>query len=149
MLNVQIYGQRDARWANDKMGGGGLLKDYGCTVTCLSSLLSYLDYLCTPGFLNKKDIYWNKTNLVDWNKVARVSGKKFVKRVSPYNNWDVWTTINIKRTPVLVEVMADPIGNKGGRHWVLFVGSQKCIDPWSGSITSTSMWTPTGYAIYQ
>ena len=144
MLNVQVFSQRDARWGNDLMGGKGKLKDFGCAVTCLSSL-SGID----PKTLNSKDIYWNKTNLVDWNKAAKVIGKKFIKRASPYNNLDVWTRINVLQTPVLVEVMADPIGNIGGRHWVLFIGSQKAMDPWTGLITPTSKWKPTGYAIYQ
>ena len=72
---------------------------------------------------------------------------KFIKRVYSYNNIEVAFNVYVKRVPVLVEVDSTPIGVPGGRHWVLFVGDRMCFDPWTGSITPTSKWKPTGYAL--
>ena len=47
---------------------------------------------------------------------------------------------------VMVEVNAASIG--AVKHWVLFVGRQKMIDPWTGTTESTSKYPLTGYSIY-
>jgi hypothetical protein len=147
MLNLILFSQRDPKWANDLMAGGGKLKDFGCTITCLSSISTYYGLPQTPKTINKTDIYYRKTNLVDWFKMLKVLQAKSYKRVRSYNNTEVAFNVYILRKPVLVEVDAGPIGNAGGRHWVVFVGDRKCFDPFTGQITPTSKWTATGYCL--
>ena len=155
MLNLTLFSQRDPKWANDLMAGGGKLKDFGCTVTCLSSISTYYGLPQTPKTLNKADIYFTRTingkkvgtNLVDWVKATKILQAKSYKRVRSYNNAEVAFNVYILRRPVLVEVDAKPIGNPGGRHWVVFVGDRKAFDPWTGTITPTSKWNAKGYCL--
>lgn len=147
MINLNLFSQRDPKWANDVMAGGGKLKDFGCTVTCLSSISTYYGLTQTPKTINKTDIYYRKTNLVDWVKAVKVLQAKSYKRVRSYNNTEVAFNVYILRRPVLVEVDAGPIGNPGGRHWVVFLGDRKAYDPFRGVVTNTSVWRPTGYCL--
>jgi hypothetical protein len=54
--------------------------------------------------------------------------------------------IYIKKFPVMVEVNGAAIG--GRKHWVLFVGDGKMVDPWTGSVRAISTYPLTGYSLY-
>lgn len=152
MLNLQVYSQRDARWAKDQHGTSQFtLGQTGCVVTGLAMVFKYFGFNSDPKLLNSiltKGKGYAYGNLVIWSKVAELTGTKFVKRTSPYNNVDVWTQINVFKRPVLVECIA-PKGVPGGKHWVVFIGDRKAVDPWTGSIEPTSKYTPLGYAYYK
>jgi hypothetical protein len=86
--------------------------------------------------------------LVLWNRIPVAFNKlKWIKRVYSYNNLETSLYVYAKRMPVLVEVNAARIG--ASRHWVLFLGSQKAMDPWTGTIIPTSTYPPTGEAFIQ
>lgn len=152
MIQTKVFSQRDRKWANDKMGESGLtLHNYGCTVTSLASLLCALGYDETPKTVNRKlsahGGYYKKTALILWSAVSRIWTKlKFVKRAYNYNNLEVIWYVYGKRIPVLVEVNGAKIG--AARHWVLFVGDKKMIDPWYGRISVTNYYPTTGYTLY-
>jgi hypothetical protein len=153
MLNLPIFSQRDDRWKNDKHGtSSSTLGQTGCLVTALAMIFKYFGLKdTTPKLLNQiltKNKGYANGNLVIWQRVAELTGMKFVKRVNPYSNTDVAWNIYVRKIPVLVEVLA-PKGVPGGKHWVVFLGNQKAIDPWTGTITSTSKYTAIGYAIYK
>lgn len=152
MINIPIYSQRDSRWKDLKHGTSSTtIGQTGCVISCLAMVFKHFGFNSDPQSLNKLLTVGNgyaNGNLVIWSKVAQLTGTKFIKRTSPYNNLDVWTSINIYKRPVLVEVLA-PKGVPGGKHWVVFVGDKKAVDPWTGTIQPTSKYTLLGYAIYQ
>jgi hypothetical protein len=151
MIKVQAFSQRDPKWRNNKMGKSGLrIHDYGCTITILASLLCSVGYRETPKTVNRKLTahrgYYKSTALLLWNAVPRIWPKtKFVRRAYNYNNPVVAWYVYIKKMPVMVQVSAAKIG--AYRHWVLFIGSRKMMDPWTGKIVSTSTYPATGYAL--
>lgn len=152
MIDVPLYSQRDARWRDKYVGYSRLrIGQAGCTVTALSSFLSrvYNEKL-TPDVVNDKLKAVNAFTgaLLIWYRVPYAFPKlKWIKRVYNYNNAEVSWYVYVRKTPVMVEVNAAPIG--AARHWVLYLGSQKAMDPWRGQIIPTSTYIPTGYSLYQ
>lgn len=153
MINVSyIYSQRDTRW-RDKCLGFSKLKigSYGCTITALASFISHVyNERFTPEDINNrlKAVKAFSGALIIWYRVPIAFPKfKYIKRAYNYNNAEVAWYVYLKKTPVMVEVNAASIG--APRHWVLYLGSGKMIDPWYGRIDSTSKYPPTGYALYQ
>jgi len=152
MIDVPVYSQRDSRWRDKYVGFSRLrFATSGCTVTALSSFLSsvYNEKL-TPDVVNEKLKAVNAFSgaLLIWYRVPYAFPKlKWIKRAYNYNNTEVAWYVYVKKTPVMVEVNAASIG--AARHWVLFLGSGKMMDPWTGKIENTSKYPPTGYALYQ
>jgi hypothetical protein len=151
MINLpKLFSQRDPKWKMKKLGTSSLtLGTAGCTLTDLSMLLNFYGIKSEPDELNeqlKASGGFYMGSLIVWSAFVRRFNFKSYKRSLSYNNWDVWTQINIYGRPVLVEVKA-PVGVPGERHWVIFLGNQKAADPFTGTIESTSKYTPTGYCV--
>lgn len=144
---MTIYSQRDSRWKNKKLGfSTRTIGTDGCTLTCISMLVGE-----TPDVVNDKlkAVKAFSGALIAWGNIQKAYPQlKFIKRVRNYNNWEVSFWVNLKGKPQLVEVYAGKIG--APRHWVVFIGNKKCIDPWTGLTISTSYYTPlTGYALLE
>jgi len=143
---VQTLSQRDTRWANQKLGTSSVtIGSYGCTITAISILLE-----TTPNIVNNKMIsgggYANQ-NLVNWSKLPIVFSKiKKATRYQAYNN-DIVSDAIKKYGGCLVEVDGKRIG--ANRHWVLYIGDQKMIDPWFGTVKATSYYPATGCAVIE
>ena len=87
-----------------------------------------------------------KGNLVVWEDIPKAFPGIQIRRVWYYDNNDVK-----KNVPnVLVEVPGKAIGGSG-KHWVVFIGNQKCYDPWTGLERPTNDFVkygdPTGYCV--
>lgn len=152
MIPVTTFSQRDPKWANKYVGFSKLtFKNVGCTITALASLISYVyQETYTPDKVNEmlKGANGFVGALVLWNRIPVAFNKlKWIKRVYSYNNLETSLYVYAKKMPVLVEVNAARIG--ASRHWVLFLGSQKELDPWDGTIKSTATYPPTGEAFIQ
>lgn len=165
MIAVTTFSQRDPKWANIKLGfpvkytdADGKEKTYtttigqsGCTITSLSSLISYVyQETYTPDKVNEilKGVGGFVGPLVLWSRIPLAFGKlKWIKRVYSYNNLETSYYVYVRKMPVLVEVNAAKIG--APRHWVLFLGNQKMLDPWDGTIKGTNTYPPTGEAFIQ
>ena len=130
------YSQRDNKWKDDKMGSG-TLGNFGCAVTCISMISEI-----TPAVMNNeiKSVGGYQDNMLVWEKLDLIKGLDFIKRVRTYENNEVANNL-----PCLVEVNGAPIG--GTTHWVLYIGNQKCWDPWDGKEKSTSTYFPIGYSV--
>lgn len=133
--------QRDIRWGNLFLGNSNLyIRDYGCVITCIAMILN-----TTPDIVNTrlKAVGGFSGALVIWAKIEEAFPGIKVKRVWFYDNADVKAN-----TPnVLVEVPAYPIGGTG-KHWVQYIGNQRCNDPWTGNDRSTADFpNPSGYCI--
>ena len=152
MLKLELWSQRDARWKDDKYGESeNTIGQLGCATTCVASILKYYGYDTDPKRLDDLLVsnkgYSQKT-LIIWSKVAELFPKvKFEGRFYSYTNTKVieWLARGI---PVLVQVDAAPIGAAGTQHWVVFIGDKKVYDPWTGAVTPTDKWTPTGMAVF-
>lgn len=149
MINVPIIGQRDARWVNIPLGfGTGTIGDFGCTLTALTALAGKNNVAETNDLFKASGAF--SYNLVLWSAVPKaLKNLKFVYRYYYYDNAKVADYVYNKKTPVPVEVDATPIGSPRTSHWVLFLGDQKCLDPWVGQIRSTGDFPiRKGFALY-
>jgi len=134
---MTIYSQRDIAWKSLLMGSGNI-GNYGCLITCIGMLCNL-----TPKEVNEKikSVKGYEGNMVIWGKLSTaIPGLSFIKRVKSYNNSDVLANL-----PCAVEVDGSPIG--GDKHWVLYIGNKKMLDPWTGTERPTSAYTPVGYAV--
>jgi len=156
-MDYMQLSQRDPQWAKKRLGKSTTdkytLGSHGCTVTALTTMLNRrFSYKLTPDEVNEKlkkvnafaDNGAGQLVLINWARVSMAFPElKWVKRVRNYNNAEVSYWVYVKRRPVMVEVQFGAM-----RHWVLFVGSFKCIDPWTGRMVSTNTYPTTGYALY-
>ena len=152
MIPVTTFSQRDPKWANKKLGFSNLtIGNYGCTLTCLSSLISYVyQETYKPDKVNEllKNANAYVGALVLWSRIPLAFNKvKFIKRVYSYNNLETSYYVYVRKMPVLVEVNAAKIG--APRHWVLFLGNQNELDPWDGTVKSTATYPMTGESFIQ
>jgi hypothetical protein len=103
----------------------------------------------TPDIVNSrlKDVRAFDGALLYWSRVPLAYPKfKWIKRAGSYNNAEVRYYVYTKKIPVLVQVNAWSIG--AAIHWILFLGDQKALDPWTGTFITTAKYPPTGYALY-
>lgn len=136
--------QRDSAWKSIKLGFSTTttIGSHGCTITCVSMLAGI-----TPKETNerlKSVSGYANTNLIIWSKIKEaIPWLEFVWRGYTYENAKVADAIK-QWGGCLVEVDGTPIG--GSRHWVLYIGNQKMIDPWDGKEKPTSSYKAIGYA---
>lgn len=131
--------QRDVRWKDIKIGKStSSIGNYGCTLTCLAMLAGTTpDVVNTEltrvgGFLVNR-IIWQKINETNLPLEFPDMGRAYA-----YDNDRVLEAIN-KNGGCLVEVDFDGIiSTPNDRHWVLYIGNQRCIDPWTGNEVATS-----------
>ncbi len=137
--------QRDPRWINTKLGfSESTIGMYGCTVSAIGDVLGL-----TPDVVNEKMKAVNgfsNGNLVIWAKIEEAFPGVKINRVWTYTDAD--NQIVKDNVPnVIVEVPATAIGGSG-KHWINFIGNQKCKDPWTGTVRPTSDFPgASGYCI--
>jgi hypothetical protein len=151
MIEIKLYSQRDATWGNDQHGTSSTkLKDTGCTITVLTVLLNQTGYDETPKTTNQKltsNSGYSSGNLLNWSVVPKIWPKlSWVGRYYSFDNSKALEWLKNGLIP-MIEVSATPIGGTG-KHWLGAVGDGKVFDPWTGTITDFSKWTPTGMALY-
>jgi hypothetical protein len=139
------FSQTDPKWANDKHGTSNYtLRQTGCTITALASLLSHYGVNETPRTVNQKLTQNNgylNGNLLIWSAIPKIwPNMRFVERLYSYDNNRVRANL-----PCLVEVSMPQA--PGGKHWIIFRGGGQMIDPLDGKTKPTSTYTPTGAAI--
>ena len=142
---LEKLSQRDSRWSGILVGTGNKnIGEVGCTITALAMLAG-----TTPDVVNEKLKNvggYAQTNLVVWSKIKEaLPNLEFEWRGYGYDNDRVKQAIE-DYGACLVEVSGARIG--GIKHWVLFIGDGKMIDPYFGTEKSTGWYgDPTGYAI--
>ena len=160
MINTNIYSQNDLRWRFKKVGYGPQTfgtdifgrwtNAVGCTVTCLTSLLSASGTVLTPdqvntalvyknGFLNQGTIINPSGSLIYWPNIpSAFTNISFDGRFYAYNDAEVKNLIS-QGFPVLINV------TWGGGHWVLALGDHMVMDPWDGKVKPFGTFQPVGY----
>lgn len=141
---MRVYCQRDTRWKDQKLGTSQVtIGSHGCTITCLGMLAEM-----TPSEVNAALLSVNgyaNGNLVIWDKIDdALPNLTCLERSTTYNNDKVADAIS-KYGGCLVEVNGAPIG--GSKHWVLYIGNQKLVDPWDGETKPTSSYQALGFAV--
>jgi len=146
-MSMQKLSQRDPKWGSKLLGFSktSTLHSYGCTITSLSMLAGL-----TPDETNNrlKAVGGFLVDLIIWSKIEEaIPWLKFEWRGYKYDNDKVKAAIK-RNGGCLVEVDWDGSSNTKGIHWVLYIGNQRMIDPWTGREGSTSKYPlRTGYAI--
>lgn len=160
MFDVPLFSQRDSAWSADRVGFSNYrISSQGCTLTALAAYLKFLGYDVNPRIVNNELIklgeYGPKNPfgayqgaLLVWNNLWRAYPKLKapVQRVKAYSNMRVSAWVYVTpRLPAFVEVNAASIG--ASKHWVLYLGDRKCLDPWTGNIVPTSKYPAIGYCL--
>jgi hypothetical protein len=130
---MQIINQRDPKWGYKKIGNSNLLlKDYGCTISCVSMSSSYFGCFKDPGFLAKY-LSFTSGGLILWNSIGKVLCCEFIWRAYPSN---------FKQSEI-DEALKNPaktclLNVSNGKHWVLgiyrvpFTKRYWVADPYTG-----------------
>ena len=129
--------QCDSRWADKKLGNSNLCK-IGCTCTvCAMAAGTTPDKVVDAcDFTENGKLYWASLSRV---------GLKFIWRGYSYENDKVLMAISDYGF-CLVEVL-HPSGIK---HWVIFIGGKRLIDPLTGRECLTSKYKNlTGYCVLE
>lgn len=141
-----LLSQHDGRWKDAKLGNSDLtMGSSGCLVTDLGMITENL-----PTTVNKKllDAKGFLGPLVIWSRIQSAYPKlKFVWRSYSYNNTSVLNQIQ-RNGFCLVEATHR---FKKCKHWVLFIGNRRLIDPETGTERSTAVynsltWYYSGFA---
>lgn len=124
------YSQRDPRWKDVKINGTPYtLGTDGCLICALSSIAGI-----TPDVAVTK-LRFNGA-MVDWSSIGEI-GLELVQRSDTYNNEYVAKFIKDNgQCIVRVDWDGDKTTTKD-THFVLFIGNQQEIDPWTGTVEST------------
>lgn len=150
LINVPILGQRDDRWASQRLGtvNGTTIGGYGCIITCMAMLATYYGH---PIFPNQEDDWltdnqgYVQGNLYRNDAFPReFADCSFDKIISCTNTPAPLDEINSYLSlgkPVVVMVDFDHDPNDGIQtHFVLIVGKENnmyvCNDPWFGDQTN-------------
>lgn len=144
LFDVQLWSQRDPRWSSDRMGSSYItLGQEGCLVTCVASVMEYLDIDTNPKHYNRlltenngyqypNKMYWLMPEVLWTGKVKRLEYKTFYG-----TGWESAAQAIIDDgRPALAQVDFVP-GGVMNQHWVVLIGKINgvwwCYDPWYGS----------------
>lgn len=138
-----LLSQRDSKWAGIPLGSSTTttIGSHGCTITGIAILAGL-----TPDEVNRRILAvggYQNGNLVIWSKIKEaIPWLEFEWRNYTYegdaDNNRVKDTIS-KYGACLVEVDYDgKISTPRDSHWVVYIGNQRMIDPWTGIEKPTS-----------
>lgn len=144
---MKLFSQNDIRWKKIKLGFSSLtIGSSGCLITSIGMTIE-----TSPDVVNTKlkAVKGFTGALVIWNKIQSAFPQlKFVWRGPSYNNDSVLS--QIKRNGFcLVETTSR--FNKNNKHWMVFIGNKRLLDPWTGTERSTGaynnlLWRLSGFA---
>lgn len=128
-MQYPFYSQNDPRWANVRFSNAWIrIGDYGCLITALASMATWMGDKITPDEFAKKCRYTDK-GLLYWTSIP--APLQFKYRYYKYDeNLAKDTLLNSKYDVVVLEVQW---GRQ--RHWIGLVGWNKepiIHDPWDG-----------------
>lgn len=122
--------QRDPRWGWRKIGNSeSLIKDYGCTITCISMLADYFGCFQDPAWMAK-----NLRFIVDkviWQSVTEKLCFDFTWRFYKFEEKRILDALKSPSAACLFEIKK--------RHWV--VGVRKSAYAWSKWFLTIDPWT--------
>lgn len=128
-MPITYYSQRDPRWAKAKIGSTKLtIGDWGCTLTDVCTLLSWVGVVITPAQLARSPGLFTSAGLINWYVLEKATkgAIKFQRRIGGrlpngrhvFKRDDAAIKNSILKSPktvVIIEV-------NNGRHWVAGLG---------------------------
>jgi len=105
------------------------VKDFGCTITCISMLSDWYGKYRNPAWMAKNLRYVR--DLLIWKSVTEKLNFEFVWRFYKYEENRILKALKGKKTACVLQIK--------GRHWV--VGVRKSIYPWSRWFKTVDPWT--------
>lgn len=142
MSTLVPLSQRDPRWGGKLLGFSktSTLENFGCTVTCVAMMAGL-----TPDEVNErlKLVQGFQVDLILWTKIKEaIPWLEFEWRGRTYDEARVKDAIS-KYGACLVEVQLPTL-----KHWVVYVGDGKMLDPIDGKQKPTSHYPKaTGYTV--
>jgi len=137
--NFPLLSQNDKRWKTIKLGTSDVtIGGYGCLITCISMLCTYYGIPTTPDKLNA----WCTTkvgnqlqgyasqNLYLWDSILKFTNLQ-IGHVGQ-------STVFDGKEPCVIQVDFYPATDYPDMHWVVYLGSDMCADPWDGTIKNIS-----------
>ena len=131
---MQILSQLDSRWGSKPIGQTKILiKDMGCTITCISMASDYFKCFQNPGWMAKYLQFTTKDSSVGeakiiWQSIEKVLCFKFQYRYYSYNEQSCIDALKNPRIVCLLEIKKS--------HWVVAMnkipGGYWVADPWGG-----------------
>ena len=114
-----FYSQKDARWAEEKLGNSRFaMRGSGCLVCCIAASLQ---------------LQGREEGNLQWDKLSQIDGRIAVERCKTVNAADIQESLASGRFPI-VRVRINGVGSV---HYVLIVGAKDgeywCMDPLSES----------------
>jgi len=124
-----ILSQRDPRWGFKPIGNtSSLVKDLGCTLTCVSMASSWFDCFQNPGWMAKNLTYTADAKII-WQSIDQKTCFDFEWRFYGCNHNLIREALNNPRKVCLLQVY--------GRHWVVatrnLLTGYTTADPWTGT----------------
>lgn len=126
--------------------GATTIGNFGCLITGVGMLVGRTPAQVNEDIKRVNGFVGRNRNLLVWVSLNRAYPNRvfFHSRNFSYNNWQVLRILR-SNEGCLVEVNGARIG--GTRHWVVFIGGQRLIDPWDGKNKPTNHYLPLrGYA---
>lgn len=163
LLKVQLWSQKDPRWANDRMGTSGVkMAEQGCLVTDVAAYLHFLGVDTDPKrlnqLLNQKGGYQPPHNMY-WKMPGNLYPAEIAEELTDYptawyangKGWET-KTLNILATGRPVLGMVDLVaGDAIDQHWVLIVGEHNghwwASDPEYGTLVKLDQYQNKIYRI--
>ena len=134
---MKIYGQRDKRWRDLKLGQSGLTMGMaGCFVIMLASLAEQ-DPIEVLSILNKNDCFTPEGLIGDKDKVAKLLGFAGYKKLEGKNPMKLCgAQLDYSPAPGIQS------------HFVVWIGDGLIMDPWTGSI-GHNQWPVLNYRLFE
>lgn len=132
---VTAFSQRDKRWGNLELDKSGLLvKDWGCFVVALASLLDKLPSEVL-GILNRE-------------KCITKEGELLAEKASKVLGFDNYAMVS--KNPKKVCIAQIDFSPKPGiqKHFVVWMGDGKVMDPWTGTFKDNK-WPVISYRLFE
>ena len=130
------FSQRDARWANVKIGSSNLtIGRFGCTISCIADLTSYFLPILDPAAVAKK-IAFNSNAEVLWQS-CNFPAFIFDRRQLNFDYADILAAYRDPNRAVILNVA-------NASHWVVVSGINhragyfNIADPWLGDFSDMS-----------
>jgi hypothetical protein len=131
--------QGNGAWGKQLLGYSerSTIGSEGCTITCLAMLLG-----TTPDVVNERlrAVSGFEAQRVVWDRIGDAFPGVTARHVPSLDISEVETCV-----PCLVEVDGAPIG--AVRHWVVYLGNGRILDPWFGAEGSLSRYRPLSYSV--
>lgn len=120
--------QRDPKWGGKTIGKTKyLIKDWGCTITCIAMLSDYFKDYHDPAFMAKKLDFTDEAKIY-WKSIDRELKFKFEWRFYNYQETRIIEALKNPNKACVLEIKK--------RHWVVALRKVPygywVADPWDG-----------------